>query len=111
MQAAFGRTGTADLKEACDALKAKGSDVYSVNRNSKLGFCTGYMAGLSDSFQDNHDIEIIKDFTFVDMIESFQRYAPYHQAEPADIAIVNALIADGILRRKMRDKNDPCGIR
>ena len=111
VEAAFGRTSVADLKESCDALKAKGSDAYSIDRNSKLGFCVGYMKAVSDSFEDNHDLEIMKDLGVMDMIESFQRYVPQHHAEPADRAIVNALISDGILKRKMRDKNDPCGIR
>lgn len=108
---AFGRTSAAELSSDCDALKAKGSAIYSVDRNSSLGVCLGYLNAVFDSLADNPDIEVMKDFIVGDMIEPFQRYAPQHHAEPADRAIVNALIADGILRRKIRDKNDPCGIR
>jgi hypothetical protein len=108
---AFGRTSAAQLNQDCNALNAKGPDVYSVDRNSQLGSCLGYMNAVLDTLENDGDIEVIKDFIVGDMITSFQRYAPQHHAEEARKAIVNAMIADGYLRQKSRDKNDPCGIR
>jgi hypothetical protein len=102
VEAAFGRTSAAELSLDCDALKAKGSAVYSIDRNSTLGFCLGYLNAVFDSLADNPDIEVMKDFIVGNKIEPFQRYAPQHHAEPADRAIVNALIADGILKRSRK---------
>ena len=110
---AFGGTSTsaAQLNEWCKALHVTGSDANSPDRNSNLGTCLGYMSAVLDSFENGGDVEVMKDFIVGDMIRSFEHYAPQHYAEPAREAIVNALIADGYLRQKSRDKNDPCGIR
>jgi hypothetical protein len=111
--AAFGATSTsaAQLNEWCKALHATGADANSPDRNSNLGMCLGYMNAVVDSFENDGDIEVIKDFIVADMIRSFEHYAPQRYAESAKKAIVNAMIADGYLRQKARDKNDPCGIR
>lgn len=108
---AFGSTSAALVNENCKALHATGADANSPDRNSNLGMCLGYMNAVLDSIENDGDIEVIKDFIVADMIRSFEHYAPQHYAESAKKAIVNAMIADGYLRQKARDKNDPCGIR
>jgi|SRR5579864_4505082 len=100
---AFAHTSAAELNNQCDALKAKGQEVYSIDRNSNLAMCIGYMNAVLDSFQNNDEIQILKDFIIGDMIQSFQRYAPQHYAELASRAIVNAMIADGFLKRRSKE--------
>lgn len=99
---AFARTSAAQLNQDCNALKAKGNEVNSIDRNSNLGFCLGYVTSVLDSLEQNPDIEAAKDFLVGDAIESFLRYAPQHYAEAAHAAIVNALIADGFLRHRAK---------
>jgi hypothetical protein len=60
-----------------------------------------------DSIENNEDFEVTKHFIVGDIIQPFQRYASLHYAESADAAILNAMIADGYLKRRPRpDKNN-----
>ena len=97
---AFAHTSAAELSYNCDSLKATGSEVYSVDRNSKLGFCVGYMNAVFDSIETNPELEVTKNFIVGDMIQCFQRFAPQHHADAADGAIVSALISEGFLKRR-----------
>jgi hypothetical protein len=99
-ESAFAHTSAAGLNQTCSSLDAKGKDVYSIDRNSDLGFCIGYMNAIFDSIENNSDLVVVKDFIVADVISSFRRYAPQHYAEAADTAVVNALIADGFLRHR-----------
>ena len=49
---AFAANSAAELAQNCDSLDAMGADVYSVDRNSKMGFCLGYLNAVMDSFDE-----------------------------------------------------------
>jgi hypothetical protein len=68
-------------------------------RTTKGGVCAGYLNAVFDFIDSNPDLEIMRDFNVADMMQCFQRYAPKHNREPADKAVVNALVGEGYVKR------------
>lgn len=96
---AFAHTSAGELSQDCDAITAKRSDVWNVDRTSKAGLCLGYLNAVIDFIDSNPELEVLRDFNPGAMMECFQRYAPRHNGEPADKAVVSALIGEGYLKR------------
>jgi hypothetical protein len=97
---AFAHTNAGELSQNCDAITAKRSDVWDVDRTTKGGFCAGYLNAVFDFVDSSPDFEVLRDIDVAAMMECLQRYAPKHSSEPADKAVVNALIGEGYLKRR-----------
>jgi hypothetical protein len=88
-----------ELSLNCDAVTAERSYVWDSERTTKGGVCAGYLNAVFDFIDSNPDLEIMRDFNVADMMQCFQRYAPKHNREPADKAVVNALVGEGYVKR------------
>lgn len=96
---AFAHMSAGELSANCDAITAERSKAWDTDRTSRAGICAGYLNAVFDFIDSNPDIEILRDLDIADMMQCFQRYAPKHRPEPAEKAVVNALIGEGYVRR------------
>ena len=97
---AFAHMSAGELSLDCDAITTKRSEVWDVDRTSKSGLCLGYLNAVFDFIDSDTQFEVTRDFNVAAMMECFQRYAPKHNGDPADKAVVSALIGDGYIKRR-----------
>lgn len=97
---AFAHMSAGELSQNCNAITTKRSDVWDTERTSKGGICIGYLNAVFDFIDNSHDFDVLRDFSVADMMDCFQRYAPRHNDENADKAVVNALIVERYLKRR-----------
>jgi hypothetical protein len=92
--------GAGELSGNCNAVTLEHSSVWGPERSGKSGICLGYLNAVRDLIEDNPDLEVVRDFNVSSMMDCLQRYAPRHDNERADKAVVNALIGEGYLKRR-----------